>query len=851
MSEDAPRAQDNSRDHEIIRGMADQPVPPKDELLSSFATKRQALQERVEELDAQYGGTMDATQIRERDNARKAARAELDDLNQVWSKIGGEELDAARQSAEDLNFRSDATDHVRATAGVRQAEDTVYENFVREHEAAHNAQLQSLETPEVAANDLSTVKPGDIVRSSKTTDDGYYTPGEFTVQAVRRNESTGQLELHVTDINSKEDGPTNSYILTQEDVVGVSEAVQQEAKVTRIDIAENEPEPDQEVALKIERNDPEPAIDQEPVLEPQLEEDVPARKQEMTADEIRQKRADMVKGGESALDVGNMSDEEIENFEFTEKPEDEKASAGADDEKEPAPEQEPAEQKEKKDGDQESSKEEQTKKNVLSAELAAQLDELIENDKKAEKSVLSPEMAAALKALVDSSAETKGGVLSDDMKEKIDKLAAEKDGQAEAEAAAEAERQKAADREARFAETQEFVDGSEFGRTLKEKFAAYGVAKADLETKGRFGRRKREIALQKAETELAQAKLAYTKRLTELRTADGLYEGDIEARKQARSDDFFNEFRKLDRESRKATREERERRGESKWHKAKVTVGKFLNGGKGKGWLRNGGIGAAAGVGFGFAAGIPVTLLAGASLSYANYEASKSAALQDSLENYKEETMTDEEYAAYRKAMDRSDATKDQKAERLAGEFFGRSRQEGDKELAAAKSKAKGNAKKFGIGFAAGAAAGNLVGGLSGSEVGATDGAGDGSGVESGGEESGPDRAEGGEQGSGADQAGVEPAETNEFEFPSDASTIHDGEGWYSQLEDMGFSESQARELFGDSDFMDKLVDQGAAYVDNSDVIGGYGINMPVGGELSPEVMETIRQAAEAKGFIN
>lgn len=840
MSEDAPRAQDSSRDHDIIRGMADQPVPPKDELLNSFATKRQALQERVEELSAEYDGAMDEAQSQQRGNERRAAQAELDELNTVWKRIGGEELDAAKQSVEELDNHYDATDYVEATLGLGRAEDKVYQNFVRMHDEAHEAQQSDSSSQIAELFEPDTVKPGDIVKSSKTSEDGYYKEGEFTVQAVRRNNTTGKLELHVTDINSKEDGPTNSYILTQDDIIGVSEGAPQEMKVTRIDVSENEPEHDQEVAVKIERNE----SGQQVEVKSEFENDAPRRdEKKMTADEIRQKRADMVKGGESALDVGNMSDEEIEKFEVPKKPEDEKAGAGVEDEKEPEAKQDLVENDDRKEPAEE---QEPTKKSVLSSELAAQLDELIENDKKAEKSVLSPEMAAALKALVDSASEAKDSVLGKDMKEKLDKLANEKDKQAEA--AAEAERQKAADREARFVETQEFVDGTEFGRKLKEKYAAYGVAKADLETKGRFGRRKREIALQKAEDELYRAKLEYTKRLTELRTADGLYEGDKEARKQARSDDFFNEFRKLDRESRNATREERERRGESKWQKAKVTVGKFLSGGKGKGWLRNGGIGAAAGLGFGFTAGIPVTVLAGAGLSYANYEASKAAALQDSLGNYKEETMTDEEYAAYLKAMEQSDATKNQKAERLAGEFFGRSRKLGDEDLENAKSKAKANAGKFGIGFAAGAAAGNLAGGFSGSEVGATDGAsaeGAGDGVGEG--------TEGAEdQGTGGGEGQAEGAEqgNEEFEFPEGASEIHDGEGWFSQFEDMGYTQEQVKELFSDTQLMDRLVDMGAAYPDNSAVIGGYGINMPVGGELAPEAMELIKQFADAKGFI-
>jgi len=55
--------------------------------------------------------------------------------------------------------------------------------------------------------------------------------------------------------------------------------------------------------------------------------------------------------------------------------------------------------------------------------------------------------------------------------------------------------------------------------------------------------------------------------------------------------------------------------------------------------------------------------------------------------------------------------------------------------------------------------------------------------------------------------------------------------------------------LFADHDLMNELVNQGAAYVDNSALIGGYGINMPASGHLTQQAMDTIRQAAASKGF--
>lgn len=87
------------------------------------------------------------------------------------------------------------------------------------------------------------------------------------------------------------------------------------------------------------------------------------------------------------------------------------------------------------------------------------------------------------------------------------------------------------------------------------------------------------------------------------------------------------------------------------------------------------------------------------------------------------------------------------------------------------------------------------------------------------------------------------------FEFPSDAGRITRGEGWFSQFADMGMTPEQARAMFNDSSVMERLVDSGAAYVDNSARIGGYGINLPSNGYLSDAAMNIIKEAATAKGF--
>ena len=65
----------------------------------------------------------------------------------------------------------------------------------------------------------------------------------------------------------------------------------------------------------------------------------------------------------------------------------------------------------------------------------------------------------------------------------------------------------------------------------------------------------------------------------------------------------------------------------------------------------------------------------------------------------------------------------------------------------------------------------------------------------------------------------------------------------------MGMSAKEARELFADDSVMKQLVEAGAAYVDNSSKIVGYGINMPPSGHLSERAMDIIGAAKSAKGF--
>lgn len=111
-----------SRDtrNEIINSI-EKPVPPIDGLIREFSDKRSDIENRLRDLRMQSGVTLDALQIRERRQAIRQRQTELDELNSLWNELGGDAIDDARQTIDELNFRSDATDRVYARAGLKDA----------------------------------------------------------------------------------------------------------------------------------------------------------------------------------------------------------------------------------------------------------------------------------------------------------------------------------------------------------------------------------------------------------------------------------------------------------------------------------------------------------------------------------------------------------------------------------------------------------------------------------------------------------------------------------------------------------------------------------------------------------
>lgn len=271
----------------------------------------------------------------------------------------------------------------------------------------------------------------------------------------------------------------------------------------------------------------------------------------------------------------------------------------------------------------------------------------------------------------------------------------------------------------------EKVNQSSVGELLKTAYFDYARAMADVETKGgdsskkafwHAGERKRAVALQEAEETLLNYQLKYANVLVAHRESAGAYnEVAKEDQAQAKSNDLFDELRKLNERSRRVTLAERERRIDDRnlLHKGIVAVGKFFNKGKRlidrnlvAGFLTAFGV-TVSGAGWPITTGI--ALGAGSALRYG----SKEAALDESIKNYSMNMISDKEFAKQRAALEGTgEYNSDEIFSRMAQAEFRLTRMDADKKLSAARKRANKNAKKLIIGYAAGGIAGSLTHGL-------------------------------------------------------------------------------------------------------------------------------------------
>lgn len=418
------------------------------------------------------------------------------------------------------------------------------------------------------------------------------------------------------------------------------------------------------------------------------------------------------------------------------------------------------------------------------------------------------------------------------------------------------------------------------GRRLNSALEKYAQCQADLETKGvvdakgwqiysKRGRRKRELAAEDAYARLAEKKIAYAKKLVELRRDEGLYDGTDDEIAQKMSDDMMFEASVLGQTAEQSVDDERGSRKEKRngGLKALTVFGKFMTGSKGSGWFRNAATGAIAGgaVALGSVltgAGWPITLIAGvAARQAARYGATTHLLDENLKKENRSVVMTSDEVKVFVEKLQAEGLSRDEQMRRVMDENFNRIRTRGDEELSEARQKANKHVRQFVTGYAAGGVAVHVVdfighnfvanatsgGHTSPNSNGTTVGEHNTLNNDVPGNDPNTDGAI--ELRHHAVPHGVEnPGQT--FEFPAGASHITTGEGWYHQFVDMGMTQEQAQQIFNDPDVMNKLVDQGVAYVDNSSTIGGYGIRMPIGAELPSQSMDTIKQAMLAKGFI-
>ncbi len=201
-------------------------------------------------------------------------------------------------------------------------------------------------------------------------------------------------------------------------------------------------------------------------------------------------------------------------------------------------------------------------------------------------------------------------------------------------------------------EIRESLNNIEQKLKYDEALQNYAKALADFETK--IGRKKhfqqRAKKLDYAGRELMRANLAYSKEIIAATEAAGLYKGSEEEIKRAKIDDMYDEMRRLDRDSRRATREERLERIENRnaFAKAMAKIGEFLNRGNKRNFVTGLTIGKIAGISGGIAAA-PAAIAVGAASGAATYFGSRMNTLDKQLQNYDEQAISDDKFDEMRR----------------------------------------------------------------------------------------------------------------------------------------------------------------------------------------------------------
>lgn len=135
-------------------------------------------------------------------DAKAEHQPQLDDLSAKWQSHGGARLDAARTAVEALNFKSSATDHVKAKTELRDAEDAWVKSY---HEAQSEVPSEGADS-EVQPEDVVEMPSiDDIVKVGKNGDTFHKPNGEFIkaehVQIIQDNQD--QIRAGLEGLGSK------------------------------------------------------------------------------------------------------------------------------------------------------------------------------------------------------------------------------------------------------------------------------------------------------------------------------------------------------------------------------------------------------------------------------------------------------------------------------------------------------------------------------------------------------------------------------------------------------------------------------------------------------------------------
>lgn len=859
------------RRSEMIKSFGERPVPPVDQLVVDFGNRRADIEMKLRDLQAQPGFKLDTLQAQERRKRITECEADLSELNDLWLGLGGDKIDAANKQIDDLNFQSDATDHVGAKGNLVSAKSEFYDNFVALHEEALARESDESASDEFDNSTLEDIQAADLAQNSEPepvaaqrVEDDTATPTKKPahVEVSPEIEQGWNLSHNIkrldTELGDKrvrygklmdKSGETATQLHTE---IKNTEQALEDAKCELKEFTDNQDKPqpgetpisdnDSQVAAEINPNKSDLTSDREAILEhikaqgglaPERVEDTSGA-QELTLD--RETALKQVVGEGQML----TTDREAKLSKMREP-------------SEPKPQE--------LSGDREGIMEKMAKIEKLTA---------IENPTDAQQ--------LELKGLTADVREYRKKVAVEAAEKSKESDSAEENADNEPSLVDMVNREKAKQREEQKTRIEhtvlQTVEGMQVHENYQSTLAEYGRCAAEVATKdGRIGRRKREEALRVAEENLTAAHLAYIKLIDSARDEQGMYD-DLESKEaadQARSDDFLDHFRQLQRESRQAKLTARldQVQNRNVIQRGLVRMGNWLNDGKTntRNWMRAAGTGAGVGALVATGAiltgvGIPVTIAATMGAGFGTRYGAKMAVLDkflyEELGKDADSSLFDETFrTASAHSKDRDEA-----ASVSSREIFSTSRSTSKEELTTASAQGTKTGTRFGLGMAAGGAAVHAGHALSNMM--------DGNGHDVASAKQAPDsNGRGNDQIStrGTDQPQIDyntnvdhagtgpeigggahvetPVHTPELSLNPDISR---GEGWYHQLHDMGFTQSQGETMYGDDKLMRGLENIGAAYRDSS--IGGWGINMPADGHLSDAAVELIRQHGIEHGFI-